>query len=441
MHLNNYNTVRAPDLPITTVASDTSLRTFLHLKESHRPVGTVHNSALLQAADHAEIWQQPFFFEDGTNNQINTQPSTCPSDFEFFSAFVSSPNEQASQGIPELDSDISRLPDPTNSFPFDLSASALPESRGRASLRGSVGQYTAPRSHETARTRTLDPTVFEGSNPEEIVLPLHLLKNYFPIHLSRDSPVEYVGSASAIANLFHWVNTMQLAFEIESLLCQCFDLSAENICERQTGRTGRGTSVSHGRGSPRVSIQRSRPHTDGLIGQGNQILPEMERKVTYHLMWAVPKGTIKLNLTSRADRSIINVKMNPQSIRVSFMPRDDERTTGITIDLKGFQGIHPGNALSRHIKTINVVPKDSEVIQCVLRNDLRSLQMLFDKREASPLDVDPQGFSLLSVSFLFSKISPHWLHMRLMTGSVRYVPWVFRSLLTTPTRWREYSRL
>ena len=47
---------------------------------------------------------------------------------------------------------------------------------------------------------------------------------------------------------------------------------------------------------------------------------------------------------------------------------------------------------------LNLVPESSEVIRRVSRNDLLGLQKQFDNREASPLDVDPRGYSSLSVS-------------------------------------------
>ena len=93
------------------------------------------------------------------------------------------------------------------------------------------------------------------------------------------------------------------------------------------------------------------------------------------------------------------------------MPTDEKRTTGITINFQRTQDALLRTALSRSIKSINVVPKDSEVIQCISRNDLRSLQILFDKREASPLDVNPQGRSLLSES-LSSCTFPRIVHTR-----------------------------
>ena len=56
------------------------------------------------------------------------------------------------------------------------------------------------------------------------------------------------------------------------------------------------------------------------------------------------------------------------------------------------------------LRTFNVIPNNSEAISCIKHNDLEGLQTLFDKREASPTDVDEGGFTLLSVSVYLDNI-------------------------------------
>jgi hypothetical protein len=49
------------------------------------------------------------------------------------------------------------------------------------------------------------------------------------------------------------------------------------------------------------------------------------------------------------------------------------------------------------IRTFNVVPYDSKIIQCVKVNDLDGFRRLISENKASPRDVDPEGWSLLTV--------------------------------------------
>ncbi|KEF60190.1 uncharacterized protein A1O9_05040 [Exophiala aquamarina CBS 119918] len=48
------------------------------------------------------------------------------------------------------------------------------------------------------------------------------------------------------------------------------------------------------------------------------------------------------------------------------------------------------------IRAFNVVPQNSEIIQCVTVNDLKGVRRLIEQKKASPRDVDPEGTSLLS---------------------------------------------
>ena len=367
--------------------------------EPHHTAENFYNSTLMRSTDNTETWQElDFFLEQGFDDQLAVPNVISPLDFEPSTLFDSSPNPQASEWVPGPHSDNAPLPASSTSFTVGLSGSSLYQNRSLGSLQASAGEHNPLRSREPTRSGAIDPFVLEGSNPEEAVLPLHLLKESFPVHFARDSLGDYVRSAALVADVFQLLDSMQLSFEIEDLLCRCFEMSASSIRERQARRKGCDTDVFHCRESLEESGQCSR--TRSIVGTNlnSQMLQKLEGKVTHYMTWAVPNGTFRLSLTPRVDNSVAALKTNLPSIHVSFMPKDDRRTKGVTVSFRRLQGDHHGYSLYRRIKTINVVPKDSDVIQCVLRNDLQSLQMLFDKREASPLDVDPQGFSLLSVS-------------------------------------------
>ncbi len=362
--------------------------------ESHHPTEDNQSSFLCQETNYGETSQQPnFVLENNFDDQIVADPNTWAPNLGLPTFSNSSLNEQASRDVSAWRPDGFQLANPPDSFLFDFSTSPLPKYRSHGMLQPLDRENSPLLSQESAYGRALDPSIFEGSNPEEIVLPLHLLKLCLPVHFNWDSMGEHVASASYLADLFELVNSMQLSLEIEDLLCQSFELSARSIRERQASKIGIESDIYHRTRSPEARFQHSRPHSDGCI---RQMVQEMERNGTHHLRWAVSKGTIKLRLTPRKDMSL---GLIPRPILcVSFIPKDDKRTAGVTISFSWAQDGGLGYSLGRFVKSVNVVPADSEVIQCVSRNDLRSLQMLFDKHEASPLDVDPQGFSLISVS-------------------------------------------
>lgn len=84
-------------------------------------------------------------------------------------------------------------------------------------------------------------------------------------------------------------------------------------------------------------------------------------------------------------------------ITVWSIPYDCQRTIGLRVsfalDTSPF-----GCRISPHIETFNVVPVGSSIIKCVMQNDLEGVKKLFAEGQASPLDVDPKGNSLLQVS-------------------------------------------
>ena len=85
------------------------------------------------------------------------------------------------------------------------------------------------------------------------------------------------------------------------------------------------------------------------------------------------------------------------ALAIAFMPRSKDRTVGVSIMFSEIRNTVGAQKISPYIRTFNVIPKDSAIINSVVHNNLEEVQSLFASGEASPLDVDPDGFSLLSV--------------------------------------------
>lgn len=395
--------VRVADRPVTTMEPEKFSKFVQESTTHYLSIGDVQNNDISQPFEYEELMPQSnSAFENMIDNPAAAHPSLMPPSLEAtpFSELLLS--EEASPGVSEGYFDAFRPPNALTSFPFDLSAGDLQESSGHDIFQLHSSQCRPLQSQESTPTRVLERSLFEGCHAEEVVMPLQFLKRYFPVHLTYDSLCEHVRSASPPAELIDLVNRMELHLHIEDLLCQSFEESARNIRARQGVRAGHGADQSYGTESSQASIQRSVYCGNNRIRNISQKALEKKGKALVHLMWATPVGNIKLRLAAMGD---LSSESNPQFVlQVSFVPRDEKRTTGISIDFEGAPDNRPAYSLGRYIKTINVVPQESDVIQCVSRNDVRSLQILFDKREASALDVDPQGFSLLSVSILSTSV-------------------------------------
>lgn len=84
-------------------------------------------------------------------------------------------------------------------------------------------------------------------------------------------------------------------------------------------------------------------------------------------------------------------------ITVCSIPQDQQRTLGLMVSF-ALNTAPFGARISPHIRTFNVVPTRSPIIECVKKHDLEGVQKLFAEGQASPSDVDPKGNSLLQVS-------------------------------------------
>ena len=116
-------------------------------------------------------------------------------------------------------------------------------------------------------------------------------------------------------------------------------------------------------------------------------------------------------------------------ITVWSIPYDYRRRIGLSVSF--VLDLHPfGCRISPHITTFNVVPVGSSIIECVIQNDLEGVMKLFSERQASPLDVDPKGNSLLQVSETCLSAM-----CRLTRVSVRYTARRFCYVPIAPLSW------
>ena len=93
-------------------------------------------------------------------------------------------------------------------------------------------------------------------------------------------------------------------------------------------------------------------------------------------------------------------------ITVCSIPNRPHRTRGLMVSF-ALNTPRFGPCISPHIETFTVVPSGSSIIRCIKENDLEGVQKLFAEGQASPLDVDPRGVSLLQVSETHSSSNAH----------------------------------
>lgn len=241
---------------------------------------------------------------------------------------------------------------------------------------------------------------YKGEDMNAILLPIQSLHLQFEAYLKYSSTNRSDFGDHTRRDFLDAVEGNWIRHEVEDLLCCVYEDVARTIRKRQGARLELVASPC--RDHPSVpTLQDEEP-----------ILRAMDGSVTpYHvgtvlkskLLIETPTGRLRIHLrTPSAAQSPIK---GLETLGLSFMPIAHVRTNGITASFQRDTGSNPACQISRSIRTFNVVPQDSAIVQCVSRNDLAGVQALFDRREASPLDVDPCGFSLLSVSSQGSSIA------------------------------------
>ena len=195
--------------------------------------------------------------------------------------------------------------------------------------------------------------------------------------------------------------------ELENLLCWSYEASARAIRQRQSARNGALEDTY----SKRSDIHNDDYNTLGTemdLRRRSSILSGQQTKLTSAWSSHMPNGTLNIRLrTVTPQHLILDGKKSPSVLEISSIPIMANRTTGISAVFINPLSNNRGPRISPQIRTFNVVPEGSEIILCVRNNDLQGVRSLFDLGKASPSDVDPRGFSLLSASALsYSNLAP-----------------------------------
>ena len=244
----------------------------------------------------------------------------------------------------------------------------------------------------TAADQALDLVTEEDLEAESIVSLLVLLKSLaFPRFDTASQKYEY--NKSMLSDLFcpHWCEWV--CHEMDELLDLYLEESLRSIRKRRTATVQ--SSLPAGFNLNLNERRQGFECSDGPQRPSNAIKANVAAKMrtTFHCC-STPVGQIAFKVRQGGTSPTGEEEINSNLITISFMPRATERTPGICVRLSRMMG---GPAISPRINTFNVVPDDSAIIQCVLKNDLRGIQTLFDLGAASARDVNSKGISLLSV--------------------------------------------
>ena len=298
------------------------------------------------------------------NSWMNWSPSTAPSVL----------------AIDERSSDRLSLPRDTVPSP---TTDVMPLLRGIESEGGSLStEFHVQLGND-------QPITCAGFDPSNALLPLLLMMAHLEQDFCSDPYLGYHTRGSNLAKLFDTIHSEWLRLELDNAVCWISETVSKNIRQRQARRR-MGKSASPFEKSREPSAHRGRSGDRIETNDEVQIIKTSCARSISH------KGVLQVTLGNLVNRK--TPANAPEALTVSFIPKECRRTIGLCATFFNVMSELKGPRISPRLRTFNVVPDDSKIISCIERNDLNGLQTLFDKREASPTDVDSRGFSLLSVS-------------------------------------------
>ena len=233
------------------------------------------------------------------------------------------------------------------------------------------------------------PITCAGFDTSSALLPLLLMKAHLEQDFCSDPHLGYHTRGSNLAKLFNTIHSEWLRLELENVICWIYETESKNIRQHQAGRRICKSASPFDESREPSALRR---RSGDRIGTNDevQIIGTSYARSKSH------RGILQVTLGKLVKRGTF--ANGPEALTVSFMPKECRRTIGLCATFVNVMSEVRSPRISPRLRTFNVIPDNSEIMSCIQRNDINGLQTLFDKREASPTDVDSRGFSLLSVS-------------------------------------------
>ena len=261
----------------------------------------------------------------------------------------------------------------------------------------------------TAYEQGLDPAIFCGTDPEMVTMSLLLLQKAVLAITGASMHKVCCLNSHTSRNLADIVNGDWLRSEIENLVCLGHETAFRSIRKRQASKSNR---VSGGE-----SEGLEEDHNNDVLAS----LPHVPRsKCIDYCTQIFPTGKLEIQLSiATTERSTFVDNVLSYTAQVCFVPNPRICATGVSALFSRINMMQ--SSVPTQITTFNVVPQDAEIIRRVRQGDIEGVRRLFERKQASARDVDPSGFSLLSVSKRYRdndytdiQISMQWARSALM---------------------------
>jgi hypothetical protein len=232
--------------------------------------------------------------------------------------------------------------------------------------------------------------ILEDIDPSTLVLPLQLMKSYFvkDLYFPKHSGHRFNHFRSVFLHQFAQDNWFELEFEkLVRWSCESYAKAGRKLPTTKKAQNDRLDK----------EIDEFRKHQEPE-NRCSSSVPQLKARRTGYYVSASPVGVFRATLSTLRYRDADHDSNDTfHKLNIAFMPAEHDHARGLYVTFLRAGNECAGPRISPYIKAINVIPNDSEIIRCIKRNDLQGVRKLFERREASPTDVDQRGFSLLSV--------------------------------------------
>ena len=248
----------------------------------------------------------------------------------------------------------------------------------------------------------LGPIILEIGNAESLILPLELCNSHLIRSLDHPLLQNTVIGEPVLAHLIKLLQSQWLLGAMNKLLCWSYDMAASS--SHQLLGASNDFDVFSDPVKKLVARSGIRPF-GAPETRKDMAAPLWQATSRSQLLVASSTGTLDVRYSSVSGKNPDLIKSERLlAFTIAFMPKSKERTIGVSIMFSEIQDTMGAQKISPSIRTFNVIPKGSAIIKSVLHNNIEEVRSLFASGEASPLDVDPDGFSLLSVHDQYE----HW---------------------------------
>ena len=302
--------------------------------------------------------------------------------------------------------EASDLPKGLTHYNKDSSGNGLMEDKAHSDLGGTASKRNARQVEHSTQDITRYskdyPTVcLDDVDAEAAIWPLQLVKQHLQLSSDSSRYQWHVSNGSTVNDLFNLVKSRCISIQLENLLLQVYEASARVSRRRRLARM-KSTPESDVQHEPEESNANSEPpHEDQNSLRRHFAATASKCRFTSYSLSKLPRGALSIRLKT-AGRDHLNPTISPQSwvLSITSMPMATGRTKGLTAVFMSSLANDDSLRIPPLVNTINMVPEDADIIRCISSNDALGVKRIFNLEEASPQDLDPYGFSLLSVSVL-----------------------------------------